>query len=99
MDRAGTSDLHGILKDAAEQSAEYAVTLGEELLAAADRIAVHPLGGWKVAEYNRESVREMFVNPFRLVYQVEGDACRIVAVIHAARDLRKAAKGRTRRKK
>jgi len=79
-------DFRDLLQHAAETSISRAETIGEALLTAANRIAAQPFGGWKVAEFNRDSIRELYVRPFRLIYQIEGDACRIVAVVHAMRD-------------
>lgn len=81
------NDLRELLAYAEKQSPGYAASLSERLLNAVDKLEIMPQRGWQVAEWSDPAFREVFVPPYRLIYNVRGDDCRIVAVIHAARDM------------
>ena len=81
------NDLRELLAYAEKQNAGYSASLSERLLNAVDKLETMPQRGWQVAEWSDPAFREMFVPPYRLIYNVRGDDCRIVAVIHAARNL------------
>ena len=40
-----------------------------------------------VPEYERDSIRELIVSPYRVVYEVEGDEVGVIGVVHGSRDL------------
>jgi toxin ParE1/3/4 len=48
-----------------------------------------PRLGRMVPDYNDESIRELIVGGYRVVYRVSGERVRVVAVSHASRDLRR----------
>lgn len=81
------NDLREQLAYSEERSTTYAVSLSERLLEAVDRLSNAPRSGWRVAEFDDPSIRETFVAPYRLIYSVRGEDCRILAIVHAARDL------------
>ena len=69
----------------ARHSAQYARALVARIFARSDQLASRPLLGPIVHEYEDESIREVFENPYRIIYRVDADRVDIVAVVHAAR--------------
>jgi plasmid stabilization system protein ParE len=53
-----------------------------------------PRLGRVVPEFEQENVRELIVYRYRVIYEIEGEAINIASVVHGARLLRKALKGR-----
>lgn len=49
----------------------------------------HPRLGRKIPEFNQESLREVIVSPYRVVYRITDDIelIEILRVWHAARDI------------
>ena len=81
------ADLDSIEEYIARHSAQYARAMVTRIFARSDQIASQPRLGPIVPEFEDESIRELFENPYRLVYRVEADRVDIVAVVHAARRL------------
>ncbi len=84
----GTENLKEIVEYLAQYSPAKAETVSAQLLRAAERLEQFPLMGRVVPEFGRESLRELIVRPYRLIYQNHADECQIVAVIHSSRDLK-----------
>lgn len=64
----------------------------EMLLRISRRIAVladHPRFGAVVPEDDDENLREVYEQPYRIIYRVHSDRVEIVAVVHSARRLPK----------
>jgi plasmid stabilization system protein ParE len=40
-----------------------------------------------VPEFNVDHFREVLMRPYRIIYEVRGPGCYVVAIIHASRDL------------
>ena len=55
-----------------------------------ERLASLPRLGPIVPEYEEETLRELFEDPYRIVYKIADQQIDIVAVIHAARKLPRA---------
>jgi len=85
--RPSLTDLQALLEYARQQQRDYGGALVSRLLDAADSLGEQPQLGWKVAEYDRDDIRELFVRPYRLIYLVEDSACVVLAVVHASRNL------------
>ncbi len=49
-----------------------------------------PFRGRIVPEFQDKSIREIIVYSYRLIYLVESDTAKIVALIHGRRDLQRA---------
>jgi plasmid stabilization system protein ParE len=62
-----------------------AKTVVRELVNRANLIDQTPRGGRKVAELNDESIREIPVYSWRVIYQVRDDAAFIVTLVHKRR--------------
>lgn len=83
------SQLQDIIVYIARNSQLNAVRFGERLLSAPEQLNQFPLIGARVPEFDRQDLRELLVFPYRIIYQVRGEECLILAVIHGHRDLAK----------
>jgi plasmid stabilization system protein ParE len=50
-----------------------------------EQIAIHPLSGRKVPEYEAEDIRELIEMPYRIIYRIKPGQIDVLAVIHGAR--------------
>lgn len=83
---AALGDLDGIQTYIARHSEQYARTMVARIFARADELADQPEFGAIVQEYEEPSLRELFEDPYRIVYRiVDPERIDVVAVIHAAR--------------
>jgi len=80
-------DLTGIMDYIARDSPRYALQVGERIYEAAGRLALGARAGWMVPEFNVDHFREVLMRPYRIIYEVRGEGCYIVAIIHGSRDL------------
>ena len=80
-------DLREIVEYISQDSTAYAAAMAGRLVAAAERLGRHPRLGRVVPEYDDETIRELIVGSYRLVYRVRGTRVGIVAVVRASRDL------------
>lgn len=84
---AAIADLTGIMDYIARDSPRYALQTGERIYAAAGKLDLGPRAGWMVPEFNLDHFREILMRPYRIIYEIRGEGCYIVAVIHGSRDL------------
>ena len=61
--------------------------MGGRIVAAVERLSRHPKLGRVVPEYEDETIRELIVGNYRVVYRLRGQRIGIIAVVHASRDL------------
>jgi addiction module RelE/StbE family toxin len=80
-------DVREIIQFIAKDSPRYAVKLADRIMEAPRGLTSHPRSGGRVPEFDRDDIREVLVRPYRIIYNVRGDDCYVVAVIHGARDL------------
>lgn len=66
-------------------SRRYSASLGEQARDAARLVMRFPLRRRIVPEVHNESVREVFVKSYRLIYEIRSDRIVILAFIHGAR--------------
>jgi toxin ParE1/3/4 len=71
----------------AKDSKVYAKRFGHQLREAPKRLKRFPLLGWMVPEFERENLREILVGNYRIIYEIRGSNCFVVAVVHGSRDL------------
>jgi len=71
----------------ARDSPSYAATLSIRAGQAAASLDHFPGRGRVVPEYHDQTVREIQVSSYRLIYRVAGDKVRIIAFVHTARNL------------
>ena len=57
----------------------------EQIIEAVDRVAEFPLSGRVVPEIRQESIREVVLGNYRIVYRVNPDNIEIATVFHASR--------------
>lgn len=82
-----SEDLAQIRLGAWRESPLHVERLVRKITAAPRRLKQFPESGPRVAELDRGDIRELFVSPFRILYSVQGDTCRIIAVLHSSREL------------
>jgi toxin ParE1/3/4 len=58
------------------------------VLDATERLTAFPRSGRRVPEFSRDDLREVIMDPYRIIYRVTGDQVEIAAVRHGARPLR-----------
>jgi len=75
----------------AEDSLRNASRLVSRLLDAAESLAHLPERGRTVPERNDPQVRELLVNPYRLIYWSDDEAAVILGVLHQRRDFERSA--------
>ena len=69
----------------ARDSPFYAQRMVARIIDRSEQIAHFPQSGRAVPEYSRGDVRELFEDPYRIIYRIRRDAIRVIAVIHGAR--------------
>lgn len=79
------ADLQAIEVYIGRHSPQYAQGMVERIFDRSATLADQPRIGPLVPEYGDESLRELFEDPYRIVYRIHGDQIDIVAVVHAAR--------------
>ena len=84
---ASRDDLHDIVSFISRDSRERAAAFGYRLIAATDELQDFPEIGRVVPEYEIETIREIIVRSYRIVYRVnhERRQIEIARVWHAAR--------------
>ena len=65
----------------------YATQMVDKLTRRVDQLIDHPRSGRIVPKYDDESLRELIVNPYRLVYRLKPDRIDIIAVFHSTQQL------------
>lgn len=79
-------DLRKIHDYIAEDSRFYARRVVENIVEKTEDLDAHPEIGRVVPELNDQSIRELIVYSYRLVYSLKGEAVEILAVVHGKRD-------------
>ena len=74
----------------ARDSVRYADQTSERLVQSTRGLARSPRSGGRVPEFDAETLREIIVRPYRVIYEIRDDACVVLAVIHGSRDLPRA---------
>jgi len=78
--------LDEIISFISEDSPDAAQRVLEVILAAAESLSLLAERGRRVPETERETIREIFVYRYRLMYQVASSEVRILALLHGAMD-------------
>jgi|SRR6266496_1000823 len=91
---ASSKDLESIFDFIARNSEDYARITVERIVDATDVLPRFPFIGREVPEYRDARLRELIVYSYRVIYRVDLHAIHIVGVIHGARRLKQALKGR-----
>ncbi len=80
-------DLHVAVAFIRKDSEVYAAAVALRIVSAVDRLELHPNLGRRVPEFNDETIRELIVGNYRIVYRIREPVVGIVAVIHGRRNL------------
>ena len=80
-------ELESIAEYIASDSSKYAAAVVQRINAVAYSLQHFPVRGRRVPERQDESLREVFVYSYRIVYRVTGDKVEIIAVLHGRRSL------------
>jgi plasmid stabilization system protein ParE len=78
--------LDEVLEYIAEDSPEAAEKVLDVVLSIAESLSVFSERGRVVPEVGDQSIREIFVYSYRLIYEVKPNEVRVLAFIHGARD-------------
>lgn len=82
------TDMRELRTYIAQDSLYYARRFIEKILKAAETLTQHPQIGRKVPEAeDREDIRELLFQNYRIIYRIKTDRIYIVTVIHGSRDL------------
>ena len=71
----------------AKNSPQYALRVVDRLTRRSQQIAVFPLSGRTVPEFELEQIREVLEGPYRIIYYIKPDQVDVLAVIHATQNL------------
>ncbi len=85
--QTAVDDLRQIVEFIARDAAAAAASLADRILRRIERAAELPFSNRAVPEKAEESVREIILRPYRIVYQVDDrrDAIHVLRIWHAAR--------------
>jgi toxin ParE1/3/4 len=79
-------DLEEIARYISRDSHNYACGVAERVMAALDRVATFPNSGPVLPEMpDQDNIRQVIVQSWRVIYRVEREAIRVIAVLHGAR--------------
>lgn len=86
---AARDDLHNIVTFIARDSPNRAMSFGYELISETDRLQEFPELGRIVPEHRSDTIREIVLRPYRLVYRVDHERklCEISRIWHSARGI------------
>jgi toxin ParE1/3/4 len=80
-------DLESIQAFISKHSDFYATRFVARLTRAADQLEKLPRLGRRVPEFQREDVREIIFQNYRIIYSLDEKVIKILAVLHGARQL------------
>lgn len=85
--RPALLDLESIRDYIRRDSEYYADRFVEKIIEAVESIKKFPKMGRAVPEAEEESIREVLLHNYRIIYRVESDRILVLTIIHGARDL------------
>ena len=78
-------DLVAVAEYIRRDSEGYAATFVQEVEEAAASLATFAKRGQVVPEFRDDTIRELLVKPYRLVYQISGNNVFVLTLVHGAR--------------
>jgi len=72
-----------------QDSIEYAQQMVNRITRRTQQIAVFPMSGRSVPEYESKKIREVIELPYRVIYLIKSNRIDILAVIHEAQNIKK----------
>jgi toxin ParE1/3/4 len=85
--RRALQDVEGIAEYIAADSPTYAGVVVKKIMSQTRMLTQFPRAGRKVPEFDDESIRELIVYSYRIIYRLQEDEVVIAAVIHGKRIL------------
>jgi len=82
-------DLDGIYQYIRQDSEYYAKKVVRDIVTYIERLVDQPEMGRVVPEKNDEGLREIFMDPYRIIYRPTAERITILVIIHGRRDLSK----------
>jgi toxin ParE1/3/4 len=80
--------LDGIFDYLSHEAPLYATHIVQQIIGSVDRLEAHPLSGRVVPEAEREDIREVICQQYRIIYWlVSEERLDILGVLHSRRDL------------
>ena len=76
--------LDTIYRYIAQTSVTYALRTVDKITKKSQQIAAFPLSGRKVPEYDSDHIREVFLEPYRIIYHIKPNQIDVIAVVHGA---------------
>lgn len=80
-------DLDEIARYIERDSPFYAREFIERIFDTTDRLAIFPHSGRLVPEADDNQIREVIVQGYRVMYDIEADRVLVLAIMHGSRDL------------
>lgn len=81
-------DIQSIQRFIEKDSPHYAQLVGQQLIAAVERLPAFPQSGRVVPEFNNPAIREVIQGSYRIVYRLIHEEIHILTVHHSARLLK-----------
>jgi addiction module RelE/StbE family toxin len=85
--RRALQDLESIAEYIAADSPTYAGIVLKKVVSHTKTLAKFPRAGRKLPEFDDESIRELLIYSYRIIYRLQADTVVIAAVIHGKRIL------------
>ena len=76
--------LDAIYAYMAQNSKTYALRTVDRITRRSQQIGAFPLSGRRVPEYDLDQIREVFSDPYRIIYHIKADQIDVIAVLHGA---------------
>ncbi len=80
-------DLHSIYTFIAHDSRHYAKKVVQDIRERTELLHDLPKAGHKVAELNIDTIRELSLYSYRIIYEIKAEDTFVLAVVHKRRDL------------
>ena len=86
--KVAKADLRGIYDFIAHDSRFYAKKVAQEITEKTDILESHPLIGRVVAEIGDETIREILLYTYRIIYQLMDEQVFILTIAHKRQNLK-----------
>jgi len=81
------SDIRELQKYIAKDSPYYARQFIGKIFGAVEKLVDYPKIGRQVPEADRDDIRELIFQGYRIIYTIQRDFVYVVTVVHGSRDL------------
>ena len=85
--RSAKKDLKQVFDFISRDSKYYAQKVVLAIIEKSDALGKFPYRGRVVPERNEESIRELLIYSYRMIYQINSDKIEILALIHSKKDV------------